>query len=88
MREKATDGWFINIALELYDSYRKGYASNISFAVESITGTKPRTFIGSIRIMLTISIKNFLISQLVNLTYVSENMYWPVYSQSLLSSYR
>jgi len=24
MREKATDGWFINIALELYDSYRKG----------------------------------------------------------------
>jgi len=62
MREKATDGWFINIALELYDSYRKGYASNISFAVESITGTKPRTFIGFTRIMLSISIKNFLIS--------------------------
>jgi hypothetical protein len=61
MREKATDGWFINIALELYDSYRKGYSS-ISFAVESITGTKPRTFIGFTRIMLSISIKNFLVS--------------------------
>lgn len=35
----------INIALELYESYRKGYASNISPAVELITGTKPRTFI-------------------------------------------
>ena len=35
----------INIALELYDSYGKGYASNISPAVELITGTKPRTFI-------------------------------------------
>ena len=45
MREMGMDEWFINIALELYDSYRKGYASNISPAVESITGTKPRTFI-------------------------------------------
>lgn len=42
MREMGMDEWFINIALELYDSYRKGYASNISPAVESITGTKPR----------------------------------------------
>jgi uncharacterized protein YbjT (DUF2867 family) len=45
MREMGMDEWFINIALELYDSYRKGYASNISPAVESITGTKPRPFI-------------------------------------------
>ena len=45
MWEKATDEWFIDIALELYDSYRKGYALNISPAVESITGTKHRTFI-------------------------------------------
>jgi hypothetical protein len=77
MREKTTDGWFINIALELYDSYRKGYASNMPFAVESTTGTKPRTFIGFTRIMPSISIKNFF-DLLVNLTYVSENMYWHI----------
>lgn len=86
MREKATDGWFINIALELYDSYRKGYASNLSFAVESTSRTKPRTFIGFTRIMLSNSIKNFF-NLLVNLTYVSVCIGLS-YSQSLLSPYR
>ena len=45
MREIDMDEWFINIALELYDSYRRGYASKISPAVELITGTRPRTFV-------------------------------------------
>ena len=36
--------WFINIALELFDNYRKGYASQVYDAVESITGKKPISF--------------------------------------------
>jgi hypothetical protein len=36
--------WFINIALELFDNYRKGYGSHVSNAVESITGNKPISF--------------------------------------------
>jgi len=32
--------WFINIAPELFDNYRKGYASQVYDAVESITGNK------------------------------------------------
>jgi uncharacterized protein YbjT (DUF2867 family) len=45
MRQVGMDEWFIKIALELYDSYRRGYASKISPAVELITGTKPKTFV-------------------------------------------
>ncbi|HEY7572740.1 MAG TPA: SDR family oxidoreductase [Nitrososphaeraceae archaeon] len=45
MRQIGMNEWFINIALELYDSYRRGYASKISPTVEFITGTKPRTFV-------------------------------------------
>ena len=35
---------FINTALELFDNYRKGYASQVSDVVESITGNKPISF--------------------------------------------
>ena len=33
--------WLINIALELFDNYRKGYALQVYDTVESITGNKP-----------------------------------------------
>jgi uncharacterized protein YbjT (DUF2867 family) len=44
MKDMGTNEWFINIALELFDNYRKGYASQVSNAVESITGNKPMSF--------------------------------------------
>ena len=36
--------WFINIALELFDNYRKGNVSQVYDTVESITGNKPISF--------------------------------------------
>jgi hypothetical protein len=36
--------WFINITLEQADNYRRGYASQLSDAVELITGNKPISF--------------------------------------------
>lgn len=44
MKDMGMNEWFINIALELFDNYRKGYASQVSDAVESITGNKPISF--------------------------------------------
>jgi uncharacterized protein YbjT (DUF2867 family) len=44
MKDVGMNEWFINIALELFDNYRKGYASQVSDAVESITGNKPISF--------------------------------------------
>jgi uncharacterized protein YbjT (DUF2867 family) len=44
MKDIGMNEWFIDIALELFDSYRKGYASEVSNAVESITGSKPISF--------------------------------------------
>jgi hypothetical protein len=44
MRAMSTNESFINTALELFDNYRKGYASRVSDAVESITGNKPISF--------------------------------------------
>ena len=44
MKDMGMNGWFINIALELFDNYRKGYASQVYDAVESITGKKPISF--------------------------------------------
>jgi hypothetical protein len=41
MKDMGMNEWFINIALELFDNYRKGYASQVSDAVESITGNFP-----------------------------------------------
>ena len=44
MKDMGMDEWFINIAMELFDNYRKGYASQVYDAVESITGNKPISF--------------------------------------------
>ena len=44
MKDMGMDEWFINIAMELFDNYRKGYASQVYDAVESITGNKPVSF--------------------------------------------
>jgi len=44
MKDAGMNEWFINIALELFDNYRKGYGSQVSNAVESITGNKPISF--------------------------------------------
>ena len=44
MKDMGMNEWFINIALELFDNYRKGYASQVSDAVESITGNRPISF--------------------------------------------
>ena len=44
MKEMGMGEWFIKLVLELYDSYRKGQASQVSNEVESITGNKPISF--------------------------------------------
>lgn len=44
MKDMGMDEWTINIALELFDDYRKGNASQVLDNVESITGNKPITF--------------------------------------------
>jgi hypothetical protein len=44
MKDMGMDEWTTNIALDLFDSYRKGDASLVSDGVESITGNKPISF--------------------------------------------
>jgi uncharacterized protein YbjT (DUF2867 family) len=44
MKDIGLEEWFINITLEQADNYRRGYASQLSDAVESITGNKPISF--------------------------------------------
>lgn len=44
MKDMDMDEWTINIALELFDNYRKGNASQVFDAVESITGNKSISF--------------------------------------------
>ncbi|MGA9153671.1 MAG: SDR family oxidoreductase [Candidatus Nitrosopolaris sp.] len=44
MRAMGLDKWFIDSMIELYDISRKGYASDISSAVEHITGRKSTSF--------------------------------------------
>jgi len=44
MKDMGMNEWFINIALELFDNYRKGYASQVYDDVELITGNKPISF--------------------------------------------
>jgi hypothetical protein len=39
------DDWLINRILDLYALYRKGYASEVSSAVEDITGRKATNFV-------------------------------------------
>jgi hypothetical protein len=44
MKAIGLDKWFIDSMIELYDISRKGYASEVSPAVEQITGRKSRSF--------------------------------------------
>ena|SRR5947199_7427734 len=44
LKEIGMNDWFINCMMELYAIVRAGYASNLSSAVEEITGKKPISF--------------------------------------------
>jgi uncharacterized protein YbjT (DUF2867 family) len=45
LKETGMDDWLINTILDLYRVYRKGYASEVSSAVEEVTGRKATTFV-------------------------------------------
>jgi uncharacterized protein YbjT (DUF2867 family) len=44
MKEMGMSNWLINTISELYDYFRKGNASQVSSAVEEVTGNKPISF--------------------------------------------
>ncbi|MFZ0510329.1 MAG: SDR family oxidoreductase [Candidatus Nitrosopolaris sp.] len=44
MKAMGMDKWFIDSMIELYDISKKGYASDVSLAVEQILGRKPTAF--------------------------------------------
>jgi uncharacterized protein YbjT (DUF2867 family) len=44
MKEMGMDDWLTNTILELYNYFKKGYASQVSSAVEEVTGKKPVSF--------------------------------------------
>jgi uncharacterized protein YbjT (DUF2867 family) len=44
MKEVGLDDWLIDTISDLYTFYRNGYASNVSPAIEEVTGKKPITF--------------------------------------------
>ena len=44
LKETGMDDWLISTILELYTYFRKGYASQVSSAVEEVTGRKATTF--------------------------------------------
>ena len=44
MKDTGLDEWFIDVTLKQAGYYRKGYASRLSDAVESIIGSKPISF--------------------------------------------
>jgi hypothetical protein len=44
MKEIGMSDWLINTVSELSDYFRKGKASEISSAVEEVTGNKPISF--------------------------------------------
>jgi len=44
MKEMGMSDWIINTISELYDYFRKGNASQVSSAVEEVTGKKPISF--------------------------------------------
>jgi uncharacterized protein YbjT (DUF2867 family) len=44
LKNTGWDDWLINTTLQLFDIYRKGYASRISSEVEKIIGRKPISF--------------------------------------------
>jgi hypothetical protein len=45
LKEVGIDDWFINSMMELYAIVSSGYASNLSSAVEELTGNKPISFL-------------------------------------------
>jgi uncharacterized protein YbjT (DUF2867 family) len=45
LKETGMNDWLISTILELYRIYRKGYASQVSSAVEEVTGRKATTFV-------------------------------------------
>jgi uncharacterized protein YbjT (DUF2867 family) len=45
LKETGMDDWLINTILDLYTIYKKGYASEMSSAVEEVTGSKATTFV-------------------------------------------
>lgn len=44
MKENGMDDWLIDTILELNDYFRKGYASQVSSAVEEVTGIRFKSF--------------------------------------------
>lgn len=44
MKEMGMDDWLINTISELFNYFRKGYASQVSSGVEEVTGKKPISF--------------------------------------------
>jgi len=44
MKDMGWDDWLINTTLQLFDLYRKGYASQVSSTVEEILGRNPISF--------------------------------------------
>jgi uncharacterized protein YbjT (DUF2867 family) len=45
LKETGMDDWLINTILDLYTLYRKGYASEVSSAVEEVIGRKATSFV-------------------------------------------
>ena len=45
LKEMGMNDWLINTILDLYRLYRKGYASEVSSAVEEVTGRKATAFV-------------------------------------------
>lgn len=44
MKDMGWDDWLINTTLQLFDLYRKGYASQVSSTIEELLGRKPISF--------------------------------------------
>src|SRR5918992_2669285 len=45
MKEMGMSDWLVNTISDLYEYFRKGYASQVSSAVEEVTGRKATTFV-------------------------------------------
>jgi hypothetical protein len=44
MKDMGVDDWLVSTMLQLFDLYRRGYASQVTSAVEEIIGRKPISF--------------------------------------------
>jgi hypothetical protein len=43
-KKLALNGWWLNLMIEAFYSFRKGYHSQVTYAIEEVTGTKATTF--------------------------------------------